>query len=80
MALERLNYIFKNVPICQKEIFSMAVLRISIVEYSKGFKLKLKHLYGKPAINSKPQIISQSVSLSSINSSTYPSSVYIVCL
>lgn len=41
MALERLNYVFKNVPICQKEIFSMAVLRISIVEYSKGFKLKL---------------------------------------
>lgn len=54
MAIEGLNYVFKNVQICQKEIYSMAMLRISIVEYSKGFKLKLLHLYGEPAINSKP--------------------------
>lgn len=80
MALEGLNYVFKNVQIYQKEIYSMAMLRKSIVEYSKDFKLKLLHLYGEPAINSKPQIISQSVCLSPINSSSYLLSVYIVCL
>lgn len=56
MALEGLSYVFKNVQICQKEIFSMTVLQMSTVEYSKGFKLKLFHLYGEPAINSKPQL------------------------